>query len=105
VSPAIDNLLTDEAVLTELGERLARIRIERDIAQAELAREAGVSRDTVAKIEAGRSVQTRNLVRVLRAMRLLENLELAVPAPSISPLRMLDRGDQARKRASRRRAQ
>ena len=34
--------LTDAAVLTELGSRLARLRLQRNLTQAQLAREAGI---------------------------------------------------------------
>ncbi|MBI2691520.1 MAG: helix-turn-helix domain-containing protein [Solirubrobacterales bacterium] len=101
MTPGFDNLQTDDAVLHELGQRIARIRIERDIAQNDLAREAGVGRDTVAAIEAGRSVQSRNLIRVLRALRMIDNLEVAVPAPQPSPLKMLEDAVGERKRAKR----
>lgn len=102
MTPRFDNLQTDDAVLEELGNRIARIRVNRDIAQNELAREAGVARDTVAAIEAGRSVQSRNLIRVLRALKLVENLEVAVPPLQPSPLKMIDDAAGERKRARRR---
>jgi len=102
MTPRLDNLLTDDAVLTELGYRIGRMRIDRDITQADLAREAGVSRDTVVKVEAGQSVQSRNLIRVLRALKLIENLEIAVPQPGPSPIRLVDEAGRTRRRASRR---
>ena len=51
--------LTDSAVLHELGERLSRRRIDAGLTQAELAHEAGVSKRSVERIEAGESTDFR----------------------------------------------
>ena len=96
----IDHLLTDEALLAELGERLAQIRLNRNVTQADLAEEAGVSKRTVERVEAGASTQLSNLVRVIRALGLLENFELLVPAPTPSPLQQLKLQSRERVRAS-----
>lgn len=49
----ITNENDDETILAELGRRLARTRLERNISQQGLATEAGVSKRTVERIEAG----------------------------------------------------
>ena len=41
---------TDEAVLSELGGRLAQVRLERNLTQAQLAEQAGVSKRTVERL-------------------------------------------------------
>ena len=91
---------TDDAVLAALGERLAQRRLRRDLTQQQLADEAGVSRRTLVRLEAGESTQLTNLVRVLRALGLLENLPALVPAPGPSPLQQLRNRGKRRKRAS-----
>lgn len=96
----IDPTLTDDSVLAELGGRLRRHRLERNATQAALAHEAGVSKSTVERLEAGESVQLSNLIRVLRALGLSERLELAIPAPLPSPMRLLEREGELRQRAS-----
>ncbi len=80
---------TDVAALDELGSRLRRNRIRRDLTQTDLAREAGVSVDTVKRAESGRAIGTDNLLRVLRALGLLEALGRAIPDPPPSPLERL----------------
>jgi len=97
----IIDLLTDEALLAELGERFTRTRLDRNITQAELAEEAGVSKRTVERIEAGASTQLSNLVRVIRALGLIENLELLVPETRPSPLEQLRLQGKQRERASK----
>jgi len=96
----IYDLLTDEAVLTELGERLTQSRLNQNLTQAELAREAGVSKRTVERIESGASTQLSNLVRLIRALGLLANFESLIPEPVPSPLAQLQRQGKERERAS-----
>jgi len=93
------NQMTDDRVLEQLGERLSRYRLDRNVTQADLASEAGVHKNTVFRLEAGESTQTKNLIRVLRALGLLEQLEALVPEPTPSPLKLLDAMEQQRKRA------
>lgn len=92
--------LTDEAVMAELGGRLRRWRLQqRDLTQARLATEAGVSTATVARIEAGESVQLTSLIRVLRHLGMLDALERLVPPPTPSPIERLMRSGRERQRA------
>ncbi len=95
---------TDEAVLAQLGERLARCRLNRNQTQDEVAAEAGVSKRTVERLEAGHSAQLSNLIRVLRALGLLGNLDRLVPEPLPSPMQQLELQGRVRERASKPRA-
>jgi transcriptional regulator with XRE-family HTH domain len=96
----ISNQLVDEAILRELGERLTRLRLERNLAQAELAIEAGVSKRTIERMEAGGATQLVNLVRVCRALGLVEGFEALLPEPVPSPVAQLKLRGRQRKRAS-----
>jgi putative transcriptional regulator len=97
---AIPMETTDRRVLAELGDRLARYRLNRNLTQDQLAREAGVSKRTVVRLESGQSSQVTNLVRVLRALGLLGNLDALVPAPLASPIEALKAKARRRHRAS-----
>ena len=79
----------DAAALLELGRRLTRSRLDRNLTQAALAREAGVSKRTVERLEAGESTQLGNLLRVLRALGLLGRLDSLVPDSPPSPVEQL----------------
>ncbi len=75
----IDGSNSEIEVLKELGVRLADYRIRVPLTQAELARKTGLSVHTITNIESGRSVQMSNLIKVLRALGLQQNLDIIVP--------------------------
>ncbi len=96
----IEGLLTDEAILAELGGRLAQRRLELQLTQEMLAEQAGVSKRTVERIEAGATTQTSTLIRLLRVLELLDRLETLVPEAGPRPMDLLKLKGKARKRAS-----
>lgn len=91
---------TDSRILAELGERLARYRLNRNLTQDQLAREAGVSKRTIVRLEDGQSIQVTNLVRVLRALGLAGHLNAMIPTPLTSPIEALKVKSRERRRAS-----
>jgi len=92
---------TDEAILNELGERLARIRLDRNLTQAQLATQAGVSKRTVERLEAGTvGTQLSGFIRVCRALEVIERFDLLVPEPVPSPVEQLKMAGRKRQRAS-----
>ncbi len=101
----IESSLSDAAILTEFGQRLQRQRLDLNISQAELAKEAGVSVPTVQRLETGSSVQLRSLLRILRALDVLDRLDALFPAPGVRPMELLERGQAQRQRASSRRTE
>jgi transcriptional regulator with XRE-family HTH domain len=101
----LNELMTDAAVLAELGRRLARHRLERNWTQAELAAEAGVGQATVQRAERGESVQMTSMIKLLRTLELLGALDLAVPESIDLPIARLEREQRKlRRRASGRSA-
>jgi transcriptional regulator with XRE-family HTH domain len=92
--------LSDDAVLQELGRRIGRYRLNRNMTQGALATESGVSTPTVQRLEKGHSTQAANLIRILRTLTLLDNLDALVPDPVLSPLQQAKLQGKARKRAS-----
>jgi transcriptional regulator with XRE-family HTH domain len=100
----IQSQLTDGAVLEELGRRLRRTRLERNLTQIELATEAGIERKVVQRIEAGGPVGLVSFVRLLRALDLLDGLDRLVPEPAPSPVELLKLHGKQRQRAAGSRA-
>ena len=92
--------MTDDAVLEELGRRLERRRIDFGLTQAKLAEQAGVSKRTIERMEAGAATQTRNLIRILRILDLLQGLDQLIPETGPSPMDLLKLKGKERKRAS-----
>jgi transcriptional regulator with XRE-family HTH domain len=90
--------LTDMAVLREIGSRLERRRIDAGLTQAELAEQAGISKRTVERIEAGHSTDFALLLRALRVLKLFEALDQLVPDSPQSPLMLLKSRGRMRKR-------
>jgi transcriptional regulator with XRE-family HTH domain len=95
----IEELVTDAAVLAELGRRLARHRLERNWTQAGLAAQAGVGQATVQRAERGESVQMTSMIKLLRALGLLGGLDVAVPEAIDLPIAKLEREQRRRRRA------
>ncbi len=97
----IQSSTTDEAVLQELGQRLATARLAANLSQAGLAEQAGLSKRTIERLESGEvATQLSSLVRVCRVLGLLERLDLLIAAPTASPMAQIKRQAQPRLRAS-----
>lgn len=97
---SIETHMSDKAILADIGRRLSRRRVEMALTQADLAAEAGVSKRTLERIEAGQSVQTTTLIRTLRVMGLLEALDAAIPEVGPRPMDLLKLRGKERQRAS-----
>lgn len=91
---------SDDTVLAEIGDRIAAARLSRNLTQAALARDAGVSKRTLERLEAGESAQLTSFLRVLRALDLLGGLEALLPPARPGPIELLEAGGQPRRRAS-----
>lgn len=100
----ITGLFTDDAVLTELGTRIAGRRIELQLTQAAVAEQAGIAKRTLERMEAGQTSQLSTLVRVLRVLDATSGLDSLIPESRPSPMDLLKQKGKVRKRASGRRA-
>lgn len=72
-------------ILKELGQRIKDIRIRRSMTQTELSANAGVSFSTVVRIENGEGVNIENIMKVMRALNLLQNFNDLVPEQELTP--------------------
>lgn len=88
-------------VLREVGTRLKALRLQQNRRVSDLAGDSGVSPRTINRLEAGHSVGTENLVRVMRALGRLQAFEAFIPVPEVSPYDVERLRGTVRERASR----
>ncbi len=100
-SPNMSPARTPEEIETSVGEALRALRLARDLDQAGLATQAGVSVSALKSLEGGRGSTLHTLVKVVRALGREDWLASIAPVASVSPLAML-RGAPVRLRAGRR---
>ncbi len=97
----VDAKLTDEALLRLVGERLAGLRLARNLTQQQLAEQAGLGLRTVQRLELGATAtQLSGFIRVCRVLGLVENLEAFIPEPAASPMAQLKQAGRKRQRAT-----
>ena len=90
---------TDIEILQEIGRRLRAYRLQQNLTQAEVALHAGVNRTTIRDIEAGKDTQLSTLAKLLRALDRLEDLDVFLPKPSLSPIQLMKTQNKPRQRA------
>jgi transcriptional regulator with XRE-family HTH domain len=97
--------ITDDALLKLVGERLARLRLTKNLTQQQLAEQAGLGLRTVQRLELGAAAtQLSGFVRVCRVLDLLERFETLVPEEAASPMAQLKMQSRKRRRASGKKA-
>ena len=90
----INNLSSDKQILKELGERIKTARIRAKLTQAELSSESGVGKSTLERAEQGESIQLLNLIKIMRSLNLLSQLDALLPVYEISPMEYLKLSDK-----------
>ena len=103
----IEPTLTDQALLQLIGERLAQLRLAKNLTQQQLAEQAGLGVRTVQRLELGEAAtQLSGFVRVCRVLGIVERLDALLPEPTATPMAQLaqlaqhKRAGHTRKRAS-----
>ena len=89
-----------KAMLSTLGRRLRRARLDANLAQRELGRLAGVSLKTVRNAEDGQNISLETLILLLQGVGHLDDLDLPLADDGPSPVEMLERQGRARQRAT-----
>lgn len=81
---------------------MAAYRLEKNMTQIQLAQEAGVSKSTLQRLEAGEvATQLSGLVRVCRALDLLDRFDVLLPETVPGPMAQLKTKGRERQRARR----
>ena len=92
--------MSDLAILREIGRRLKRKRLEKNLPQQRLAELAGLNRTTIGDAERGSPFGVLTLIQILRTLNALEELDSFLPDPGISPLQLAKMKGKERRRAS-----
>jgi transcriptional regulator with XRE-family HTH domain len=82
---ALSAFATPDELQRELGQRLRRLRLARNADQRALADKAGISEKALRNLESGHGSSIETLVRVLKALNLVECIEMLAPTPTVSP--------------------
>ncbi|MDT8367189.1 MAG: helix-turn-helix transcriptional regulator [bacterium] len=89
----------DKAIAQEIGRRIRRKRLSKNLSQQVLGERAGLSRKAISETEGGGSATLPTLIRILRALDSLDELDHFLPEPVISPLERVRMKGKSRVRA------
>src|SRR5712672_1801894 len=92
--------MSDLAIIDLLGKRVKIERLNQNMTQVDLARQAGINRIVLTRLEGGKGCTLRSLVRIIRSIGKLDNLDLFLPEPGISPVQLAKLGGRERLEAS-----
>lgn len=90
---------SSHSLRNEVGNRLAKIRLARNITQKTLAEEAGIGLRTLRRLETAQSSSLDSFLRIVIALGLTDDLLGAFPSHEIRPIERMDSHRQKRKRA------
>lgn len=96
--------LNDKEILSVLGERVKRQRLNQNITQIELSKKSGIARIVIHRLENGLGCKLENVIRILRSLQLLDQLDLFLPEPGVSPIQLAKLKGHERQRASKERS-
>ena len=102
----ISEITRNDVVLKEIGRRIAEKRIRQNRSQEAFARDAGISRSGLQRLESGDAgVRVVTLASALRALGLAQSLDAIIPDDAMTPIEIAKVvnavSGQTRKRASR----
>ena len=94
--------LSNQKILSEIGARFQMARLNENLSRQTLAELSGVTEKTIGNLEKGaKSVGLLNIIAVLRALNLLEQLDSFMPEPPPRAAQLLKDKKSLRQRASR----
>ena len=95
-------LLSDEAILKEIGAYIRDQRLKQNKTQKDLADAAAISRSTLSLLERGEPVTLPTLIQVLRVLQRLQTLEGFEINEVLSPLELAAQQHPKRQRSRKR---
>ncbi len=92
--------LSDRGILELLGQRVQKERLNQNLTQAEVAKRAGIDRIVLTRLENGKGCTLGSFIRILRSLGKVNQLDLFLPEPGISPVQLAKLGGRERREAS-----
>jgi transcriptional regulator with XRE-family HTH domain len=80
---------TPDELQLALGERLKRLRLNRNLDQRSTAEKAGISERALRNLESGHGSTVETMLRVLKALDYLQGIDMLAPEASVNPLDLL----------------
>lgn len=93
-------MTTSQQIEREIGQRLARLRLARNVTQADLAERAGIGVRTLRRLEAGDPSTLDTFLRVAAVLDLEDAILSALPEGDIRPIERVSKKGSERRRAS-----
>ena len=97
--PIIEDTNTPRQLEAEIGSRLARLRLSRNVTQSMLAKDAGIGLRTLRRLETGESSTFDTFLRVALSLDLGDAVLGAIPTGRIRPIERVSRARSERRRA------
>jgi hypothetical protein len=94
------NEMSDTAILGVIGTRAKQERLNQNRTQEDLAEGARVGLNVIKKLESGEGCTLGSLIRILRSLGKLNQLDLFLPEPGISPIQLAKLAGRQRQEAS-----
>jgi transcriptional regulator with XRE-family HTH domain len=82
---------TPDELQANLGERLRRLRLSRNVDQRAAAAKAGISERALRNLESGNGSTVETLLRTLKALGYTQGIEMLAPETTVDPLALLHR--------------
>ena len=90
---------TSRQLEIEIGDRLARLRLSRNVTQATLAEQAGIGVRTLRRLEAGEPSTLDTFLRVVATLDLEDAILSSLPEGQIRPIERVSGKGRERQRA------
>jgi len=91
--------MSDRAIIGAVGAFLKQQRLNQNKTQAQIAQNAGLNRWTLSQIENGEAISMTSFIQILRALDLLNLLDIFKIETQVSPLELAKLERQKRLRA------
>ena len=81
--------MDDNALMQEVGRRIAFLRRSSRIKQEELADRAGISRYALSRLENGAGgIRLESFLAILRSLNVLNRMSVVLPEPALTPIQL-----------------